>query len=114
MNTMFINIIFDGPPGPEAPRFIEVEDDAGKSISVGVWNERPDSLWGLRIPYPPMKLDPPIFDAYSKEPKQVLAIMASQSERYRNDQDFRDAVDNVLYECGVRPIDHVELRFPTK
>ncbi|MFZ4617718.1 MAG: hypothetical protein ACOYM2_16165 [Rectinemataceae bacterium] len=30
-----INILFDGPPGPEGGRFVEVEDGAGKSISVG-------------------------------------------------------------------------------
>lgn len=30
-------IRFDGPPGPEAGRFIEVEDRNGKSIHVGSW-----------------------------------------------------------------------------
>lgn len=50
-----INIIFDGPPGPEGPRFVEIEDDAGKSMRVGDWAEhRPeghedDGLWRLRI-----------------------------------------------------------------
>lgn len=44
-----INIIFDGPPGPEAGRFVEVENDAGASISVGEWVERPDGMWALRI-----------------------------------------------------------------
>jgi hypothetical protein len=32
-----IFIIFDRPPGPEAPRFIEVEDEDGYSVSVGEW-----------------------------------------------------------------------------
>jgi hypothetical protein len=44
-----INIIFDGPPAPESGRFVEVETDDGKSISVGEWVERPDGLWSLRI-----------------------------------------------------------------
>ena len=44
-----INIIFDGPPGPESGRFVEVETDDGKSINAGEWIERPDGLWGLRI-----------------------------------------------------------------
>jgi len=44
-----INIIFDGPPGPEAGRFVEVETDEGKSINIGGWVERPDGLWALRI-----------------------------------------------------------------
>lgn len=44
-----INIILDGPPGPEGGRFVEVETDDGKSISVGQWIERDDGLWSLRI-----------------------------------------------------------------
>ena len=44
-----INIIFDGPPGPEAGRFVEVETDAGRSINVGEWKKRSDGLWALRI-----------------------------------------------------------------
>lgn len=51
-----INIIFDGPPGPAAGRFIEVETDDYTSIRVGEWIERADGLWALRItslPEPP-------------------------------------------------------------
>lgn len=44
-----IDIVFDGPPGPEAGRFIEVEDHAGRSISYGHWLQRPDGYWALRI-----------------------------------------------------------------
>ena len=33
-------VIFDGPPGPEAPRFIEVEDEIGRS--VGPWDSGVD------------------------------------------------------------------------
>ena len=44
-----INIVFDGPPGPEGPRFIEVETDDGRSIGVGEWQERRDGCWRLRI-----------------------------------------------------------------
>ncbi|MFB1500848.1 hypothetical protein [Thiocapsa sp. N5-Cardenillas] len=44
-----INVIFDGPPGPEAGRFVEVETDDGRSINAGEWSERPDKLWALRI-----------------------------------------------------------------
>jgi hypothetical protein len=44
-----INIIFDGPPSHESGRFVEVETDDGKSISIGEWIERPDGLWSLRI-----------------------------------------------------------------
>jgi hypothetical protein len=44
-----INIIFDGPPGPDGCRFIEVETDDGHSLSVGEWMPRPDGRWALRI-----------------------------------------------------------------
>lgn len=44
-----INILFDGPPGPESGRFVEVETDDGKSIRAGEWIEREDGLWALRI-----------------------------------------------------------------
>jgi hypothetical protein len=45
----FIDIVFDGPPGPEAGRFVEVEDCFGKSVKAGEWVERPDGNWALRL-----------------------------------------------------------------
>ncbi len=33
---------------------------------------------------------------YHDEPGYILAMMGLQSERYREDPDYRDAVDNVL------------------
>lgn len=44
-----LDIVFDGPPGPEAGRFVEVETQDGRSVSVGEWVERPDGYWALRI-----------------------------------------------------------------
>jgi len=44
-----INVIFDGPPGPEAGRFGEVEDENGRSFNAGEWIEQPDGLWALRL-----------------------------------------------------------------
>ena len=44
-----INIVFDGPPGREGPRFVEVEDDAGRSIRFGEWVPLGDGFWALRI-----------------------------------------------------------------
>ncbi len=40
--------MFDGPPGPESGRFVEVERD-GKSISAGEWVKREDGYWVLRL-----------------------------------------------------------------
>jgi hypothetical protein len=49
-----INIIFDGPPSHESGRFVEVEMDDGKSISIGEWIEK-DGFWSLRITALPAK-----------------------------------------------------------
>lgn len=51
-----IDIVFDGPPRPNAGRFVEVEDDAGKSIKFGEWVHRDDGYWALRLTSSP----PPI------------------------------------------------------
>jgi len=45
-----IDIVFDGPPGPTAGRFVEVEDGWGKSVRFGEWMERIDGYWVLRFP----------------------------------------------------------------
>lgn len=44
-----IDIVFDGPPGHNAGRFVDVEDENGRSISFGAWMHRPDNFWALRI-----------------------------------------------------------------
>ena len=45
----FFDIVFDGPPSHESGRFVEVEDEHGKSIHVGGWIDRGNGLWALRI-----------------------------------------------------------------
>jgi len=30
-----LNLVFDGPPGPDMPRLVEVEDDDGRGVTVG-------------------------------------------------------------------------------
>ena len=45
-----VDIVFDGPPGPESGRFVEVEDANGRGFRLGEWVERSDGLWALRIP----------------------------------------------------------------
>ena len=37
--TPKLHIIFDGPPGPEAGRFVEVETPYGRSVRVGEWKQ---------------------------------------------------------------------------
>lgn len=47
----FIDIVFDGPPGPTAGRFVEVENEKRHSVSIGEWIDRGvNGLWALRIP----------------------------------------------------------------
>lgn len=48
----FVDVVFDGPPGHEAGRFVEVEDETGKSIVFGQWMEplKAGDYWRLRIP----------------------------------------------------------------
>jgi len=57
MKKQAINIVFDGPPGHDAGRFVEVETDDGFSIKCGEWFQRPDGLWSLRIDELPDKED---------------------------------------------------------
>jgi hypothetical protein len=44
-----LDIVFDGPPGPECGRFVEVETIEGRSVRVGEWIDRGNGLWALRI-----------------------------------------------------------------
>lgn len=47
--TDYIDIVFDGPPGPEAGRFVEVESSDGRGMRFGEWVQRSDGYWALRI-----------------------------------------------------------------
>ncbi len=49
MASTHFDIVFDGPPSALAPRFVEVEDDQRRSISLGQWVERDDGYWVLRV-----------------------------------------------------------------
>lgn len=48
----YINIVFQGEPGAEAPLFVEVENEHREGINPGQWVEREDGYWVLRIPEP--------------------------------------------------------------
>lgn len=47
----YLDIVFDGPPGPVSGRFVGVEKPNGVSMSAGVWleDELIDGRWRLRI-----------------------------------------------------------------
>lgn len=42
-----IHVVFDGPPGAQSGRFIEVEDEEGNGLNVGEWMKRKDGYWVL-------------------------------------------------------------------
>jgi hypothetical protein len=52
MTRSLIDIIFDGPPGHTAGRFVEVENGNGRSINTGEWFQRSDKFWVLRFYLP--------------------------------------------------------------
>lgn len=45
----YVDIVFDGPPGPITGRFVEVENHLGASIRLGEWVHRPDGFWVIRF-----------------------------------------------------------------
>jgi hypothetical protein len=51
--TKAYHIVFDGFPSPDGPRFIELENDDGKSINAGEWKDRADGLTELVLPVTP-------------------------------------------------------------
>jgi hypothetical protein len=47
-DSLYIDALFDGPPGPIGPRLIEVETAEGKSIKIGEWIAD-GHRWRLRV-----------------------------------------------------------------
>lgn len=43
------DVVFDGPPGPDGGRFVEVEREDGSSFQLGDWLQRSDGRWVLRV-----------------------------------------------------------------
>lgn len=68
----FVDVVFDGPPGPEGGRFVEVEDPAGRSIDCGEWITSGAGMWALRIPLHPA---PPVREGAGLAAALVIAVM---------------------------------------
>jgi len=47
MGYQRLKVVFDGPPGAESGRFIEVEKEDGSSVNAGQWEELEDGTWAL-------------------------------------------------------------------
>ncbi len=82
--TSAYHIVFDGPPAPERPRFIELENDAGLSIATGEWRSRPDGLAELVLPAPelahPIDTAPPGAQIIAHEPMYGWLIVSKQHD----------------------------------
>jgi hypothetical protein len=46
----YIDIVCTAAPDHDAPKFVEAEDETGRSISAGEWIDRGDGYSALRIP----------------------------------------------------------------
>jgi len=65
-----LDIVCDGPPGPDGGRFVEVEID-GVSVRAGTWEEDVErGLWRLRIPLDAG--DGPRFDEFAADLRAIL------------------------------------------
>lgn len=69
-----IDIVFDGPPGPEAGRFVEVESPPGTSIKLGEWIDDGE-FWRLRFMVP------------TQVDRQKITIAAKNPRVIDNDRD---------------------------
>ena len=97
-----IDIVFDGPPGPTAGRFVEVESPQGTSISFGEWVKREDGYWVLRIPNPNSKhgVDA-LHPAARKDSRETLAGMRSRAERLLGLYSAGEFPNHEMFEDGV-------------
>lgn len=52
----FVDVVFDGGPGPDGGRFVECEDPQGRSVFAGRWLKQAGSeFWALRIALRPRR-----------------------------------------------------------
>lgn len=66
-----IRIVFDGPPGPEGGRFVEVVSERGESLQIGKWVESGE-YWYLEIP--------DFYAEYNKKDQQIAALTAERDD----------------------------------
>ena len=64
----FVDVVFDDGPGANAGRFVEVEDEAGRSIRIGEWIDRGNGMWALRIPRRIIATGDPSLAAFGVDP----------------------------------------------
>jgi len=105
----FIDVVFDGPPGHEAGRFVEVEDSSGKSVRVGDWIDRGNGLWALRIPSQslPTLISPDLIPPQTRQSMDDYAAHGLQPG-----QCLRAVLAGDLFEAMSRADDEILLALP--
>ena len=76
-----IYIVFDGPPGPEGGRFVEVETANGEGRKVGEWTQHGE-FW---------RLGPVFAEEVVKEERYVLGFL-----RWRGALNLKDITERVI------------------
>lgn len=93
----FIDIVFDGPPGPTAGRFVEVENEKGHSVSIGEWiNRESGGLWALRIPMQQ--------NFSSQLAAEMLVVLREVSQELETEAEQRETSGNDEYSKGIRAL----------
>ena len=105
----YIDIVFDGPPSPQSPRYVQVEDSRGKSINFGKWVAK-TPLPILRhaqfeFPDPGHQRPPVIPGSVSLPARSALPFRRSQCLVHLR---FQHLLDHLLYE---RPQEIILLRY---
>lgn len=117
----YIDIVFDGLPDAEGPRFIEIEDQNGASIQIGEWVKRPDGYHALRIPRTPESLavSPITYkqerDIYRKSMMRLTAeiTLLKRGKPPKAEADLRDTVDRLAKAAArVGNLDHAGIPIP--
>jgi hypothetical protein len=100
-NTKYVDLVFDGPPGPTSPKFVELEDDRKHSINMGEWFERMNNRWALRLPIAAYSAVHAVFDGPPEDPPPPFVKL---------EDDRGDAIE--IGEWLQRPDGYWVLRLP--
>jgi hypothetical protein len=95
--TQEIDIVFDGPPGPISPSFIETETPEGVGVSLGKWVKRADGHWVLRI-----VVDATCVNRSDREdPEEVKPNPYIYDPEQNHGADIEELSSSEAYEAGV-------------
>lgn len=78
------HVVFDGFPSPDGPRFIELEDQDGRSLGIGSWRKREDGHAELVLPSAPAPTTTAKVTGYRAEPDFAASIKRTCSEEASN------------------------------